>query len=1407
MVISGGTILSGAHVSPSLNRGRMRVLLLSSALATVLSGVIQPGTANAACTTYNNNTTTTALDRGCDNGTVTVSPGVTVTGQGVGTSGLVNNGASVSNSGIIASTAPATPGNFPNAVDLSGEGTGALSYSGTGSVGSTNGNGIAITGAGTGSATVTVTGGTIIGGGGDAVHSDYAGNLTVSGTNAAFIGSDDGIDAAGTLFKVDQVGGVIQGTAGNGIASDADTTLIATNGTLIQGGTNGINVGGTYFSGSLINGSVVAKGGDGIVSTAGETIINTNGTVIQGTGNGIAGLGDKFDAALIGGTVTGASDDGIYSTAGIAGVTTDGTTVKGGSNGIELNGATSFVQVKDGSVTGTNGDGIRTVASGFAGVGGTTTVNTLDTAAILGGQNGINAVSLGLDTETSTKVTVDGATVTGTSGIGISAMSLSGSLGGGEKDATTTVSGRANITGGTTGILAIAGSTSNDPTTFNPNDPSTWAPGAGKAVVNVDVTGNVEGTAGSGIVALGIGNGGNDVDVRATGNVTANGGFAVLAGSVATGGAAGTVDILVSGDVINNGIGGGTYGGGVLGFNTNGDTTVTVTTKVELAPGGLLGVGAISGGTGNALVETGAGSSITADTGVFAGHFGGTGNATAKTGANSVILGGSNGVRVQSIDTTGDAVVETGTNSLIAAKGDGIVARKKGGSGDVSVTTGVNAHIYAGDDTITATNFSSGSGSDVNVTTGAFSVALANDKGIRAGGWDNVTITTGTNSLLVGDTDTDGVGNGIRIFSADVATVNVGTNSSVIGSGKSWSEAVISIDSDDATNINVSEGALVSSWSFTGGVNPAGLIKAASDIVIDTDGGATTISNYGTIVGRVGLTNNADVFNNFSSNTWVTVGNNYFGGGEDVVNNTGRVVTALQGDVAETTNFYGLETFNNGDSAFVEAGLLTMIDETPGQTAWNGKRDVTYVSGVFNGVGNSTVGVDAYLGAAGSTSDMLVVGGRDVNGNNIAGLVTTGQTAVLINDLSDGPGAYNPTGIKLVEVVDPDGVTYGKGNPNGPASFVISPDSANYSSKFGGVIDKGLFFYDFAVIGNDVSLIGMPDQEVFELPKLVTGAQAIWHETTGVWLDRQADLRTYLQGSSTTDAPSKVSPGIWGKVIGSWSSRDASDSISAYNRTYSFDTSYSQDIYGFMAGADFGREGVFTRDGTVLFGVLGGYVASDLSFDASPSSATYSGGTVGAYATYLTGNWYVDALFKADFLSMDYKAPTLFGAGYFGQSTNATNLGFVVDAGYRFFRWGSSGFVDALGTLSYVNTNISDLALVPGTLVDFGNNDSLRGSVGARVGSQIADGGTYRVEASLTGRLWYEFLGDNAITLFNPGVPFSTADNFDGLFGEVGAGVNIFGKDNGWNGFANAALKFGDSYTAGSAKGGVRYQW
>nr|WP_255607960.1 autotransporter outer membrane beta-barrel domain-containing protein [Ancylobacter sp. Lp-2] len=441
-----------------------------------------------------------------------------------------------------------------------------------------------------------------------------------------------------------------------------------------------------------------------------------------------------------------------------------------------------------------------------------------------------------------------------------------------------------------------------------------------------------------------------------------------------------------------------------------------------------------------------------------------------------------------------------------------------------------------------------------------------------------------------------------------------------------------------------------------------------------------------------------------------------------------------------------------------------------------------------------------------------------MNGNPVAGAATTGTTKIRINDLNTGPGGFNPEGILVVSV---------RNGTTDASNFVIDPTSANYADKFGGVIDKGLFIYDLAVApvaggGTGQYLVGVPDQEAFELPSLITGAQTVWHETAGLWLDRQADLRSYLtnpappspgtpvvtkeQGLVTKAPPAAapgVTPGVWAKAVGSWMSRDNSASYGALGNQYGFDTSYSQDTYGFIAGADFGKT---TDSSAWIFGVMGGYVTSSLDFDGSPTSADYSGGTVGVYATYLNGGFFLDALFKADILDLDYSAPTLGDVGYTGESTDATSLGFVLDTGYR-IAWTDKLFVEPVATLAYVSTGIDDLVGLSGNTVQFHDGESLRGAIGARVGGRLYETDAYWMEASAVGRLWYEFDGDNRVTLLNTGLPFSVSDDFDGAFGEIGGNLNWFAKTSGWNGFVNANVKFNGDFTSGTALTGLRYKW
>ncbi|RTL89107.1 autotransporter outer membrane beta-barrel domain-containing protein, partial [Ancylobacter aquaticus] len=562
-----------------------------------------------------------------------------------------------------------------------------------------------------------------------------------------------------------------------------------------------------------------------------------------------------------------------------------------------------------------------------------------------------------------------------------------------------------------------------------------------------------------------------------------------------------------------------------------------------------------------------------------------------------------------------------------------------------------------------------------------------------------------------------------------------------------------------------------------------GWISSLNDRAIVNYGGDSYTANLGGVLGYVDMGDGADRFDNFAGGAFIARGDSDFGGGDDMFINAGFLAMAPRLGPQSVT-FANLETFdNNGGAIWLANGIEGDRLSVPGTTF----------------LGDGAYVLDAHLGGSGSIADVL-----DLSGGTVVSDGAGEPTSLYVFDTSAGPGGYVPGGIEVVDVT---------GGTTTLGDFELA----------GGPIDKGFFTYNLALRPDDVWVLeSAPDAELFQLPSLVTGAQSIWHTTAGLWLDRQVDLRSYLlnpmevvpastivskETGLVTKAPvlatPRVTPGVWGKALGSWASRDANQSYVGFNSIYNYDTGYDQDTYGFMAGADFGKT---TGDGTWIIGVLGGYINSKMDFNSAGTSADYTGGTVGAYVTYINQGFFVDGLLKADFLSLEYNAPSLAALSYIGESTDVTNVGFVIDTGYRFAVSETSWF-EPVATLSYVSTQIDNLDEIPGSVVRFEDGDSLRAAIGARVGGRVYDATEYWVEASATGRFWYEFEGDNQAWVLSSDSEFAAFDDFDGGFGEIIASLNIFGKENGWSSFVNGSYLFNGDYNNGSGKVGVRYQW
>ena len=447
------------------------------------------------------------------------------------------------------------------------------------------------------------------------------------------------------------------------------------------------------------------------------------------------------------------------------------------------------------------------------------------------------------------------------------------------------------------------------------------------------------------------------------------------------------------------------------------------------------------------------------------------------------------------------------------------------------------------------------------------------------------------------------------------------------------------------------------------------------------------------------------------------------------------------------------------------------------------------------------------------------------NGSTLA--VDTYLDAYADNGLSDKLYVYGDTYGSTDVVVNVTGFSNQPDYVDGIPVIVVSGNTSEYNFNLAdGPIQAGFFAWDLELNpngngynGNDAhKLITIgPSSLGAEFASGITAAQEIWHQTTGVWLDRNADLRLQLEGGasmSTADLgeapllpepglPGRgVTPGVWAKGVGIWAERDRDDFDLDDQDDTGVNIDYDLAIAGVLGGIDIGRDNAVAGD-ALLFGVMGGYLTSDLDFD-SGSKWDFEGGTVGGYATWLKGGLYVDALVKVDFLDVDIDASPFGGDGG-DDETSVTSIGGRVDAGYKF---GDRFFVEPQGTLAYVHTEFEDDVDLFGGDVDFDEDDSFRGRLGLRVGA-VFETASVRSSPDVTGSVWQEFAGDNSVSVDGFGgadLP-EFDDTDDDTRGEVVVGLSAVSLTNGWSGFVRGKYEVSDEFEAFGVNGGLRYNW
>ena len=1183
-----------------------------------------------------------------------------------------------------------------------------------------------------------------------------------------------------------------------------------------------------------------------VAETSGGNVRINAGGVIQGNGGIFASTTSAGNVSIItSNDVTSANDTAgsrfaIDSTVqdGKSSIVVNGGTNTGGISSSATGTGTSLVRINGGSVTAAlnnavtaqttsglnkvvlNGGNIFAAAAdaiNASSTSGAITVSTADGTTILGHVNGITAASTtGAITG---KVLGD---LTAATGVGIS-MTTGGNI--------RLTTGSGSILGTSAAIMLNGGNVAlsgGSGQVFADGGSGIVADGSGS--VKITTGGTVTATNGAGIVARAAGTGNVTVDSTAgavtstTAGIfaTSDGGRVKVTAAHVSGEQAieaasttGNVIVTTSGTVT----GSPATSAPVIFTETAGTTRIHALSGTTITGGDALGGSGIQAqglGAGNIAITIDSLATIVSSRAVTIDTSAGTGGATLTNAGSITGVGtlndptirlfnndGTNAIRIANTGTIGNAGTIDGFAVLTSANTQAVNVRNAGQMfGNVWLGGGAssfrNTDLWAVTGGATATAAPAGQFGNGSTLTNTATWNI-NNNGAAANAPGNFTGFSFTNA------------------NAGTATNTVRNNGTVNASGSvnfQFVNAPTVITNAGVFNVGSVPGSTTESTSFSSAATPTTLLPSGVQTVTNT--GVYTITGLGTGTAVIGDT--ATVAALGPSHVGAL---NFYAGNGSSFTNAGLV--NMQADGGSTRNAV---TFN--------AQALGGTSDLNYTYTWAGPLATTAYD--FKGAAGSTVAIDTAFGLPGSTSDRLVVGGN-----------ISGTTQLLVNNTNAGPSTFNATGITAVAV-------QGSGSNNVVVSSA-SPGFVNFGplgaiQRAGSLLIDPLLYVPGGATstgglpnGNAYQFFGLPGPFAFNLPVALTAAQTIWEDTALTWEDRQDEIRSwYRRGGSAagvygayTKAPPATAPvdpnapGVWVKVSAAGMNRTATDSwASAFNSPVfaplgTVDNSYKQAIYSVVGGVDFATTEVTGPDDQLVFGVMGGYINSAVNF-ASPNAFNadtitrfnYKGGTVGVSADYLNGNFFVDTLLKADFLTLDIGGVP---AGFMGGAVsdvnvNATTFGTLTNAGYRF----QSGryFVEPLATLSWEEARIGSFAM-PGAAVNvaFNPGDTVNVAGGFRFGSTILDDRSNFLQTAVTARLWDRVTSNNTVTFnsFQPGNPaapipgtaFNLSDDFTGAYGQVALQFDWIDRTSGWSTFAKGDIRFNDQFTIVTGRAGVRY--
>lgn len=878
-----------------------------------------------------------------------------------------------------------------------------------------------------------------------------------------------------------------------------------------------------------------------------------------------------------------------------------------------------------------------------------------------------------------------------------------------------------------------------------------------------------------------------------------------------------TVTINAGGNLTADGItirpGGGQGGvtdavGGASGIGVFTNTTIDLGTG-----GGVRGI--VASGTG-AVITMGAGSSVISQgggggnfgvlvtngatvnfiDGAFINMAGGGGSAEVQTSSNgffdmtggSLIVsgGGGNGIRAGDDSTPGGIRLNGTTVTVLGSGGNsaGVWANIAGSTAELINTTITVSGVGGGNFGVKATQ-----GADATVTGGSILVNATggNNFGVQVrDSGSSATVTnadvTVTNSDASLAAQVDGAGasltasnsnflvtgaNGTGLQLANGGTANV-TTGSIVNSGAGGQAILVSGSGQNNGTFN---GTQVNS------INSYGIVARDSmSSNLNFSNGATGTGGNGTLL--LNQTNNASsVVNLTGTNDVVFTGDVDARGGNGTTNVTLAGNTSLTGAVNlnQLTGAAGIEP------AEPVTGLPRMnvnmdIDST---SVWNMRTSSTV----------NTLNVDPGariifpVSSAGASSFRTLALNRltgtggifrmDVNLGAIRGdlvhIQTSSQGDHSVDLTNVSPASDLPVNTGLLVVRTPDGVsTYSGGVDGGVFRYAVVRGDG--SSIIPNTTDWYLVRLDD--VPPDPDGPDGPDGPVPPVDALTPPANAaigtfsstftLFHADLYLIEERLAELRMARRELPLMPKDYKESKEI--KEVQSTSRPSNGFWVRGVASNIEIDTRQSREFDQLLGGGEIGFDRRFDVGGGDLYvGAFAGYLRATRDFHDGGEGTT-NALNVGLYGEwYHPSGWFVDLVIKHTYLWNDFSAPT--STSLVDGDYTVPTFGGMLAIGKR---WNlGNTFIEPYGSLAGGWADSVDYEMSNGLVVHAGEQTSLRGRLGVRVGLHWEYANGQVLEPYARVGAMNEFLGDNHITMNQ----FEFTPRFGGAVVEASAGI------------------------------------